>query len=285
MIPVPCPFKTVELKLKETAKRLQAWSEKKVGHVHSQLALTKEVLHRLEMAQDIRVLSQAELWLKNRLKKQALLLSSLKRTMARLRSRISWLKEGDANTKLFHLHARHRKRKNFVARLVDGDHTLTSHAEKAACVDRFYTNLIGKCVDRDRVIDLEALGLPSFELSELDAPFSEQEVEDIIKRIPADKAPGPDGFTGRFYKVCWPIIKVDMMAAISAIWGRKFDNFGRLNSAYITMIPKNDGAEMKDFRPISLVHSFAKLITKILANRLVRRLNETVSPNQSAFIK
>ena len=286
VIPVPCPFKTVELKLKETAKRLQAWSEKKVGHVHSQLALTKEVLHRLEMAQDFRVLIQAEIWLKNRLKKQALLLSSLKRTMARLRSRISWLKEGDANTKLFHLHARHRKRKNFVARLVDGDYTLTSHVEKAACVDRFYTNLIGKCVDRDRVIDLEALGLPSFELSELDAPFSEQEVEDIIKRIPADEAPGPDGSTGRFYKVCWPIIKVDMMAAISAIWGRKFDNFGRLNSAYITMIPKNDGAEMvKDFRPISLVHSFAKLITKILANRLAKRLNEMVSPNQSAFIK
>jgi hypothetical protein len=131
-----------------------------------------------------------------------------------------------------------------VSRLVDGDHTLTSHDEKAACVNRFYTNLIGKCVDRDRVIDLDALGMPTFELSELDAPFSEQEVEDIIKMLPADKALGPDGFTGRFYKVCWPIIKADMMAAISAIWGRKFDNFGRLNSAYITMIPKNDGAEM-----------------------------------------
>jgi hypothetical protein len=153
-------------------------------------------------------------------------------------------------------------------------------------VDRFYTNLIGKCVGRDRVIDLEALGLPTFELSELDAPFSVQEVEDIIKRLPADKSPGPDGFTGHFYKVCWPIIKVDMMAAISAIWGRKFDDFGRLNSAYITMIPKNDGAEMvKDFRPISLVHSFAKLITKILANRLAKRLNEMVSPNHSVFIK
>jgi hypothetical protein len=30
-----------------------------------------------------------------------------------------------------------------VPRPVDGDHTLTSHDEKAACVDRFYTNLIG----------------------------------------------------------------------------------------------------------------------------------------------
>jgi hypothetical protein len=143
VIPVLCPFKTVERKLKETTKRLQAWSKKKVGHMHSQLALTKEVLHMLEMAQDIRVLIQAEIWLKNRLKKQVILLSSLKCTMPRFRSRISWLKEGDANTKLFHLHARHRKRKNFVPRPVDGDHTLTSHDEKAACVDRFYTNLIG----------------------------------------------------------------------------------------------------------------------------------------------
>jgi hypothetical protein len=42
---------------------------------------------------------------------------------------------------------------------------------------------------------------------------------------------------------------------------------------------------IRDFRPISLVHSFAKLITKILANRLAARLNELVSPIQSAFIK
>ena len=106
-----CPFKTLEMKLQGTAKSLQAWSEKQVGHVRSQLALAKEILHMLEIAQDGRVLSPAELWLKFRLKKQALLLSSFKRTIARLRARISWLKDGDANTKLFHLHARHHNRK------------------------------------------------------------------------------------------------------------------------------------------------------------------------------
>jgi hypothetical protein len=45
------------------------------------------------------------------------------------------------------------------------------------------------------------------------------------------------------------------------------------------------GNQVKKFRPISLVHSVAKLLTKLLANRLARRLHDMVSPNQSAFIK
>jgi hypothetical protein len=54
----------------------------------------------------------------------------------------------------------------------------------------------------------------------------------------------------------------------------------------ISPCPKKDGVDsIKDFRPISLVHSFAKLVTKILANRLASKLNVMVSPNQSAFIK
>jgi hypothetical protein len=59
------------------------------------------ILHKLEIAQDHRVLAPAEFWLKNKLKKQALLLASFKRTMARLRSRILSLKEEDANKNSF----------------------------------------------------------------------------------------------------------------------------------------------------------------------------------------
>jgi hypothetical protein len=206
--------------------------------------------------------------------------------MARLRSRITWLGEGDANTKFFHIHARHRKRRNFVAKLVDGSHILTEHSEKAAAVDLFYKNLIGQDGQRDVTIDLAALGLPRYNLAALDSPFTEKEVLETIKGLPSDKAPGPDGFTGLFYKVCWNIVKSDIMAVVSAVWCRRFGNFWKLNTAFITMVPKKDGAEqVKDFRPISLVHSIAKLITKILANRLAPRLNELVSPNQSAFIK
>jgi hypothetical protein len=127
--------------------------------------------------------------------------------------------------------------------------------------------------------------LPSHDL-ELDSQFTEEEVWDSIKQLPSDSAPGPDGFTGRFYKACWLIIKDDVMAVFSAIWSRKFAHFNKLNTALITLIPKKEGAdEVKDFRPISLVHSMAKLVTKILANRLAPKLQDMVSPRQSAFIQ
>jgi len=116
-----CPLETLSLKLQATAKRLQSWSQKRIGHLNSQLILAKEVIHQLDIVQDNRALQPDEIWLRNSLKKHALALSSLLWTVARVRSRIGWLKDGDANTRMFHMHARHRKRKNFIAKLKTED--------------------------------------------------------------------------------------------------------------------------------------------------------------------
>jgi hypothetical protein len=55
---------------------------------------------------------------------------------------------------------------------------------------------------------------------------------------------------------------------------------------HIILIPKKENAQsVMDFRPISLTHLIAKLLSKLLANRLAPELNELVSRAQSAFIK
>jgi hypothetical protein len=109
-------------------------------------------------------------------------------------------------------------------------------------------------------------------LADLELPFTEDEVWLTIKKLPGDKAPGLDGLTGRFYKSCWSIIKKDIMTAISWVWSRKMIGLTPLNTTYITLpLKKEEAEESKDFRPISLVHSFAKLLTKMLANRLASR--------------
>ncbi|WVZ52423.1 hypothetical protein U9M48_003478, partial [Paspalum notatum var. saurae] len=124
------------------------------------------------------------------------------------------------------------------------------------------------------------------DLSFLDEEFSEVDVEATIKDMLLDKAPGPDGFTGRFYLSCWQIIREDAMVVLAAIHKGHVAKFKLLNSAFFTLLPKKvDALEVKDFWPISLMHSFAKMVTKVLANRLAPRLPDLVSINQSAFIK
>lgn len=135
-------------------------------------------------------------------------------------------------------------------------------------------------------MDLQAFHRTGGDLSLLDEPITEEEVWSTIRSLPMDRAPGPDGFTGRFYKECWAMIKADVMAAIIILQQGNARGLGLLNAAYITLVSKTEDAVLaKDFHPISLLHSFAKLYTKILANRLAPLLNSMVATNQSAFIR
>jgi retron-type reverse transcriptase len=59
-----------------------------------------------------------------------------------------------------------------------------------------------------------------------------------------------------------------------------------INSSYITLVPKVDGAKIvSEFRPISLLNSSLKLITKLLAIRLQGVITNLIHINQYGFIK
>ena len=58
------------------------------------------------------------------------------------------------------------------------------------------------------------------------------------------------------------------------------------NASFITIIPKNkDPIRLGDFRPISLIGCYYKIITKILAERVKRVVGLVVGDVQNAFIK
>lgn len=204
----------------------------------------------------------------------------------RLRSRIDWLSEGDASTTYFHAHAKYRKRKNYIAKLKVADFIVTSHEEMEDALLQYYTDLIGTAHHRMCSLNLEQLLATASSLNALDAPISEEEAWNVIKELPPDKAPGPDGFIGCFYKSCWVVIKHDVMREIGAVHAEDSRKLHLLNFAYIILIPKKEDAESNgDYRPISLVHGFAKLVTKIVAKRLAPHMNLLVSPNQSSVIR
>jgi len=197
-----------------------------------------------------------------------------------------FLAEGDANTKFFHLMACHRKRRNFIRSLHVNDNVIVSGEGMADALYHYYDQVLGTIFVPSQRFDLGIIGLPSVDLSSLEVHFTEAEIWAVISEMPNDKSPGPDGFTGLFYKTAWPIIKVDILNAFNAFWARDTRNFNLLNDAYMILLRKKDQPEeIKDYRPISLIHSFGKLITKCLAARMAQVLDSLVQPNQTAFIR
>jgi hypothetical protein len=194
------PFQRLNELLRSTASHLQAWSQRSVGNVKLKIAIANLVIHKLDAAQDHRPLSVEERWLRRTLKLLLLSLSSLERTIARQRSRMRWLRDGDANSKLFHSVANGRKARNFIP-VVCVDNVLISDQQgKEDAFFQAYMNLPGTIENREAELDLSALGLRSLDLSDLDNLFSEDEVWAVIKELPKDRAPGPDGFIGSFYQ-------------------------------------------------------------------------------------
>jgi exonuclease III len=229
-----CPLQRFAVKLKSLSKHLQSWSQRSVGNVKNQLLAAKEIMHQLEIAGDSRALLPLEEWLRRRLKLHSLALSSMERTMARTRGGLRWLKEGEANTSFFHQQARYRKKKNFIATLKVADRILVEQEEKQEVVWDFYNNLLGTAVQRNCSLNLAAFHIPTRNLEQLERDVTEAEVWATINSIPSDKAPGPDGYTGRFYKHAWPIIKGDFMAAMGRILLGDVSNLHLLNSALVT---------------------------------------------------
>ena len=114
-------------------------------------------------------------------------------------------------------------------------------------------------------------------------PFEEEEVKAIFD-CDGNKSPGPDGFTLAFFQKCWEVVKPDNMLIMNDFHSSGIVNRG-VNETYIALIPKKFGScRISDFKPISLVTSLYKIISKVLVSRLKEVLDSTISKNQGAFV-
>jgi len=137
-------MRCIDIKLHRTAQALKSWSAKHIGSVRLQLAIAKEIVYIFDLAQEHRLLSAAEHELRLRAKLCSLGLASLQRTILRQRARITFLAEGDANTKFFHLQACHRSRKNFINKLKVGENFLAQNEQMADGVYNHFHGHHGK---------------------------------------------------------------------------------------------------------------------------------------------
>lgn len=167
--------------------------------------VANEVILRLDLAGDSRTLSVEERNLRAFLKGKSLALASLERTRLRQRARVRDLREGDANSKYFHMKANARRRKHLIPLLRLDDRVASAAEDKLTLAQDYFSKIFGSVAPRRRRLNLDGLDLGSLSAAEardLEAPFSRDEVRKVILDMSSDRAPGPDGFSGLFFKVC-----------------------------------------------------------------------------------
>jgi hypothetical protein len=103
---------------------------------------------------------------------------------------------GDANTKIFHLMANNRRRKNFIRSLVRDGRLLTSQEDKVLEAHNHFSTVIGRTGARQFVVRWDNLGYSPFELSDLDSTINVDEIKNVVMGMHSEKASGPDGFIG-----------------------------------------------------------------------------------------
>ncbi|KAK3221988.1 hypothetical protein Dsin_009013 [Dipteronia sinensis] len=154
--------------------------------------------------------------------------------------------------------------------------------------------LIGLTNVRTRIGDGEDLSIvddivPSLvsqeENSLLVAIPSADVIHDAVFAMDALSAPGPDGFSGRFFQRCWEIVGRDVILTVQDFFHSGVVAPG-LNSNFIVLISKmRDSITIDQFRPIVLGNFLFKVSSKILADRLAQIAARIVSLQQFGFIR
>ena len=105
---------------------------------------------------------------------------------------------------------------------------------------QLYANKMDNLEEMDKFLEkLNLLRFNQEEIENINRPITSTEIETVIKNLPKNKSPGPDGFTGEFYQI--------FREELTPIFLKLFQNIAEggtfPNSFYeatFTLIPKPD---------------------------------------------
>ena len=166
----------------------------------------------------------------------------------------------------------------------------TDTAEIPRIIRDYYKPLYANKMDNREEMDkfLERYNFPRMNKEEsenINGPITSNEIEKYLKIFQKKKSPGPDGFTGEFCQTFREELTL-MLLKLSQKFAEGETLPNSFYEATITLIPKpeKDITKKENYRPISLMNINAKILNKILANRIQEHIKSIILHDQVGFI-
>ncbi|GMJ09511.1 hypothetical protein like AT1G43760 [Hibiscus trionum] len=271
--------------LKQCKEKAKEWSKSKNASSHSSITELETKVATLEAAL---AKENPDPSVKNKIISTCVQLWKTIRQNERewlQKSRLRWFKEGDRNSKFFHIFATSRRSKNPISKLSSGNVVLTKPRQIKMAIHEHFRKFYNESnnLQVDRLESLQNLIDPVTTLN-LEEKFTTEEISSTLSCTYGSRAPGPDGFNMNFLKKFWPKLKDSICNFFKDFYqGNVIDR--NYNHSFIVLIPKvNNPSTMEDFRPISLVGCIYMLLAKVLALRMRKIAHMVIGETQFAFV-
>lgn len=269
--------------LRHVKEKVKKWNREVFGDIFIQKSGLQE---ELSLIQDK---VQKEGYVNDNFAKESEVLSKYHKIIAReenfwrQRSRSLWLKDGDKNTRFFHITTLKHRATNRIDHLVKNGRRIDNEDEISGAAVEFFVDLTKKDTLLDpeaqyMLVDIIPKVLSDDKNHNLVVIPSKEEIRSVVFSFDGSKALGPDDFPMFFFKQFWEVVEKDASNVVKEFFGAR-SLLKELNATFIVLIPKKQGDNSLDyFRPISLCNYLYKIISKVLTSRLPKILPLLISP-------
>ena len=208
---------------------------------------------------------------------------------AHIRSRISWVEEGESSTSFFFRLEKKRAADRHISALREDDGTIVSDCDSLCrSFSSFYSSLFSASLV-DPVASHTLLGnvspsLPSDKANLCEGRLSLDECHRVLLGMARRKAPGSDGFPMEFYVKFWPLLGSDLVLVLNSCFERGSLALSQRRGIISLSFKKGDCLDPRNWRPITLLNVDYKIAARAIAGRLLKVIHLVVASDQTCGV-
>ena len=229
---------------------------------------------------------------RNRLKTELDLIYQENTYAAYVRSRATYLEDGDKCTSFFLGLEKSKQSSNVINKLISNDDKSLETDDEilSECAEYYKALYTSNSPNKDEIKKYLSETNFTKNLSDEDSRKCENDIsivecETIVKTLKLNKSPGLDGLTGEFYQTFWTVIGPYLVDS----YNESFMNGALCESQNLSVLSliykKGESTNLKNYRPISITNLDYKILALVLANRMQAVMDKIISDDQTGYIR